>query len=85
MQTQNNIVYGELGRVILRNHLLVSVICYWFKVIQCDDAKYIKLTYNMMLNDFKKSSQVILGQICKVINRQFGVLACMDISGGMEY
>ena len=52
-QTQNNFVYGELGRVPLRNHRLVSVIRYWFKVIQCDDAKYTKLTYNMMLNDLQ--------------------------------
>ena len=51
IQTQNNFVYGELGRVPLRNHMLVSVIRYWFKVIQCDDAKYTKLTNNMMLNN----------------------------------
>ena len=31
--------------------MLVSVFRYWFKVIQYDNAKYIKLTYNMMLND----------------------------------
>ena len=54
IQTQNNFVYRELGRVPLRNHRLVSVIRYWFKVIQCDDAKYTKLTYNMMLNDLQR-------------------------------
>ena len=53
IQTKNSFVYGELGRVPLRNHRLVSVIRYWFKVIQCDDAKYTKLTYNMMLNDLQ--------------------------------
>ena len=53
IQTQNNFVYKELGRVPLRNHWLVSVIRYWFKVIQCDDSKYTKLTYNMMLNDLQ--------------------------------
>ena len=36
MQTQNNFVYGELGKVTLRNHRLVSV-------IQCDDAKILSL------------------------------------------
>ena len=41
MQTQNNFVYGELGKVTSRNHGLVSVYRYWFKVIQRDDAKYI--------------------------------------------
>ena len=34
VQTQNNFVYGELGRVPLRNHSLVPVIRYWFAVIQ---------------------------------------------------
>ena len=52
IQTQNNSVYGKLRkRVPLTNHRLLSVIRCWFKVIQCDDAKYTKLTYNMMLND----------------------------------
>ena len=37
----------------MRNHRLVSDIRYWFKVIQCDDAKYTKLTYKMMLNDLQ--------------------------------
>ena len=53
IQTQNNFAYGELGRVPLINHRLVSVIRYWFKVIQCGDAQYIKRTYNMMLNDLQ--------------------------------
>ena len=30
-----------------------QLICWRFKVIQCDDAKYTKLTYNMMLNDLQ--------------------------------
>ena len=33
IQTQNNFVYEELGRVPLRNHRLVSVIRYWFQVV----------------------------------------------------
>ena len=43
------------------SHGLVSVIRYWFKVIQCDDAKYTKLTYNIMLNDLKKFQPNHLG------------------------
>ena len=41
------------GRVQIRNHMLISVIRYKCKVIQCDDVKYIKLAYNMMLNDLQ--------------------------------
>ena len=50
-QTQNNYIYGELGRLPVRNRRLFNIIRYWFKILQCDDTKYIKLTYIMMLND----------------------------------
>ena len=53
VQTQINFIYGELGRLPVRNHRLFNIIRYWFKIIQCDDTKYIKLTYNMMLNDLQ--------------------------------
>ena len=43
IQTQSNFIYGELGRVPVRNHRLVSAIRYWFKIVQSDDVKYIKL------------------------------------------
>ena len=54
IQTQNNFIYGELGRLPVRNHRLFNIIHCWFKILQCDDTKYIKLTYNMMLNDFQR-------------------------------
>ena len=53
IQTQNNFICGELGRVPVRNHRLVSAIRYWFKIVH-DDVKYIKLVYNMMLEDFER-------------------------------
>lgn len=42
IQMQNNFIYGELGRVPVRNYRLVAAIRYWFKILQCDDVKYIK-------------------------------------------
>ena len=54
IQKQNNFIYGELGRVPVRNHRLVSAIRYWFKIVQSDDVKYIKLVYNMMLEDLQR-------------------------------
>ena len=49
--TQNDFVYGELGRTTLKNYRLTSVISYWFKILTCTDTKYVKLVYEMMLND----------------------------------
>lgn len=57
LQTQNNFIYGELGRVPIRNHRLVAIIRYWFKILHCENTKYIKLVYNMMIDDLQKSPE----------------------------
>ena len=51
LQTQNNFVYGELGRVPLINKRIICVLKYWFKILQSDDVKYIKIVYDMLLHD----------------------------------
>ena len=55
IQTQNNFIHGELGRVPLRNYLIMPIIRFWFQIVQSENTKYIKLTYNMMLDDLQKS------------------------------
>ena len=35
-QTQNNFIYGELGRLPLRLNRLVIIIKYWFKILRCE-------------------------------------------------
>ncbi|KAL4233737.1 hypothetical protein ACF0H5_008417 [Mactra antiquata] len=50
-QTQNNFVYGELGRVPLKVNRLIHIIRYWLKIANCNENKYIKCIYNMMLHD----------------------------------
>lgn len=52
-QTQNSLVYGELGRMPLRQLRLVKIIKYWFKILQSEDKKYIKHTYIVMLHDME--------------------------------
>jgi len=55
--TQNNCIYGELGRCTIKTHSIVNVIRYWLKVIYCEDRTYIKQVYNMMLNDLETYPQ----------------------------
>ena len=55
IQTQNNFIYGELRRVPVRNYRLIAAIRYWFKILQCDGTKYIKLVYNVMIEDLQNS------------------------------
>ena len=52
-QTQNNFIYGELGRYPLKIICLVNVIRYWLKIVESPETKYIKATYNMMINDLE--------------------------------
>ena len=50
-QTQNNFVYGELGRYPLFVQRTVTVVKYWLKIVHSVDVKYIRHTYNMLLDD----------------------------------
>ena len=52
--TQNSFIYGELGRTPLIYKRYVNIIKYWFKILYCNDMKYIKVMYNVMLNDLVK-------------------------------
>ena len=53
--TQNDFIYGELGRTtcIIRRYLLI--IKFWFKILSSGSTKYIKLVYHMMLNDLDRN------------------------------
>ena len=50
--TQNDFVYGELGRTNYQTKRYLLIIKYWFKILLSDDRKYIKIIYKEMLNDF---------------------------------
>ena len=49
--TQNDFIYGELGRVDFPSRRYVSIIKYWLKVVNSDNRKLIKRIYNVMLED----------------------------------
>ena len=49
--TQNDFVYGELGRTNYYTRRIYIIIKYWFKVIYAYERKYIRKIYNVMLND----------------------------------
>jgi len=50
IQTQNNFVYGELGRTSLIVRRAVNVIRYWLKVTHLEDHSYVKCIYLHMCN-----------------------------------
>ena len=55
---QNYFVYGELGKTQLRTQRLFAILKYWLKVDTSSDIKYIKVVYNMMLNDLQRRPTV---------------------------
>jgi hypothetical protein len=53
-QTQNSFIYGELGRLPIKQHIIVSIIRYWLKVSQCSDLKYVKHVYRLMIENMQR-------------------------------
>ena len=52
--TQNDFVYGELGRITLITKRYVSIIKYWFKILRSSENKYINFTYKIMFSDLER-------------------------------
>ena len=53
--TQNDFIYGELGRTSFITHRYLIIIKYWLKVLKMSDGKYVKIVYNMMLSDLESA------------------------------
>lgn len=53
--TQNNFIYGELGRISFQVKRHYNIIRYWLKIIKSSDIKYIKIIYNVMLEDIQSN------------------------------
>ena len=51
--TQNDFVYGELGRTNCLTKRYLVIINNWFKILFAQENKYIKLVYNIMLSDLE--------------------------------
>ena len=57
--TQNDFVYGELGRTTLITKRYLIIVKYWFKILTSPDNKYINLVYRMMLNDLELRQNIV--------------------------
>ena len=63
-QTQNDFIYGELGRVSLQQRRYITIIKYWFKLLKCTLKSYTciiecSLTLKMLLvkNHWQKNGK----------------------------
>ena len=51
--SQNDFIYGELGRTSFQTKRYLMIIKYWLKIVLCPESRLIKIIYNMMLNDME--------------------------------
>ena len=51
--TQNDFIYGELGRVSFKTIHMYKAIKYWLRILQTKENKYILLVYNILKNDLE--------------------------------
>ena len=57
--TQNDFIYGELGRTTFITTRYVTIIKYWLKILKMKEIKYVKIIYNMMINDIELSQNTV--------------------------
>ena len=57
--TQNDFIYGELGRTNCITKRYILIIKYWFKILDVKRTKYIKIVYNMMLHDMDQAANSV--------------------------
>ena len=49
--TQNDFIYGEFGRTSLLCIRYKRILKYWLKILESRDSKYIKIVYNLLIDD----------------------------------
>ena len=71
-----NFVYGELGRCHFQTQRFYNIIKYWLKIICCQDTKYVKIVYDILLNDLNTYPNKV--SWVKLIRNLLGELGFME-------
>ena len=50
---QNDFIYGESGGTSFQTKRFLMIIKYWLKIVLSPEKRFIKIIYNMMLNDME--------------------------------
>ena len=51
--TQNDFVYGELGRMSFQKIRFYNILKYWIKNLNANSNRYVKKVYNLLRNDLE--------------------------------
>ena len=78
--TQNDFVYGELGRCPMRNYRMYNIVKYWTKIILCDNKRNIKIVYNMLCEDILDGNvKLFLMSVQQRLKNQFLQNCCSPL------
>ena len=55
--TQNNFIYGELGRINFQTRRSFIILKYWLKIVNTEEHKFIKCIYQTMLTDIERNDR----------------------------
>ena len=69
--TVNNIVYCELGRTNTRCIRYKRIVNYWLKIMKCDDTRFTKIVYNVLLADAERGKHNWVSMLKNVL-QMFG-------------
>ena len=58
ISTQNNFIYGELGRTSCQIQRYLIIVRFWLKIVNTSANKYIRAIYHMILRDLEVSNQM---------------------------
>ena len=59
ISTQNNFIYGELGRLNYQTQRYLIIIKYWLKIVNSEEHKLIRKVYNVLLHDIENNDRII--------------------------
>ena len=57
--TQNDFIYGELGRISFHCRHVFNIIKYWIKIISSKESKYISRIYKLLKNEFEVHQNIV--------------------------
>ena len=58
--TQNNFIYGELGRLNYQSQRYLMIIKFWLKVVNLEPHKFVRLMYDTMLRDIEINERKVI-------------------------
>ena len=59
ISTQNNFIYGELGRFNYQTQRYLIIMKYWLKIVNSEEHKLIRKVYNVLLHDIESNDRII--------------------------